>query len=78
MLAYSRMKVISDESRYLPIAKGFSLPVFSTYPTIISLAQALSVMSKMIAKVAKQIDYDLAETPFNILSPLRILLFRRT
>jgi ubiquinone/menaquinone biosynthesis C-methylase UbiE len=45
---------------------------------IISLAQALSVVSKMIAKVAKQIDYNLAEAPFSMLSPLRILLFRRT
>jgi ubiquinone/menaquinone biosynthesis C-methylase UbiE len=44
---------------------------------IISLAQVLSVVSKMIAKVAKQIDYDLAETPFSMLSPLRMLLFRR-
>jgi ubiquinone/menaquinone biosynthesis C-methylase UbiE len=45
---------------------------------IITLAQAMSVVSKMIATFAKQIDYDLAETPFSMLSPLRILLFRRT
>jgi len=43
----------------------------------ISWAQIASMSSKIIAGVARQIDYRLAETPLGMISPLRIMLFKK-
>ncbi len=43
-----------------------------------SIAQVSSMISRILAKVAREIDYTLAETPLGSLSPFRILLFKRT
>jgi ubiquinone/menaquinone biosynthesis C-methylase UbiE len=41
------------------------------------LPMARSITSKTIAKIAGQFDYTLGKTPLGLLSPLRILLFKR-
>lgn len=43
----------------------------------ISSAQIASFGSKIIATIARQIDYKLAETPLGTISPLRILLAKK-
>jgi SAM-dependent methyltransferase len=44
----------------------------------LSRARLASSGSKIIATVAKQIDYKLAKTPLGIVSPLRIMLAKKT
>jgi ubiquinone/menaquinone biosynthesis C-methylase UbiE len=44
----------------------------------ISSARMASFGSKIIARIARQIDYRLAETPLGMISPLRILLIKKT
>jgi ubiquinone/menaquinone biosynthesis C-methylase UbiE len=44
----------------------------------LSSARLASFGSKIIAEVARQIDYKLAETPLGTVSPLRILLAKKT
>jgi ubiquinone/menaquinone biosynthesis C-methylase UbiE len=44
----------------------------------LSRARLASTGSKIVAKVARQIDYKLAKTPLSIVSPLRIMLAKKT
>jgi ubiquinone/menaquinone biosynthesis C-methylase UbiE len=44
----------------------------------LSLARIASFGSKIIATVARQIDYKLAETPLGMVSPLRMLLAKKS
>jgi ubiquinone/menaquinone biosynthesis C-methylase UbiE len=44
---------------------------------VVSSAQVLSFISKLVAKTARKIDYGLATTPLGIVSPTRILLFKK-
>jgi ubiquinone/menaquinone biosynthesis C-methylase UbiE len=46
--------------------------------SIVPFGKILSTISKIVARIARQVDYRLGRTPLGLLSPLRILLFERS